>query len=164
MGDVPLFAKFPSYLGKMSATRKTSRLLKEAAHALGESISGSREALRRDYVPMLFKHIRDTLKNSVEQALTIMEHYKISPDFLREVLAELQYNPKGIDLMAVIPKNSKANLTRLYNQSHRTSLKKTKGKRQGSPEDSGEEEEEEREEAEMKVEAGLKSKGKKGRK
>lgn len=72
-----------------------------------------------------------------------MANYNISPDFLKDILQELQYNPYNKDLFIGITKNTKATLTRLYNQTHKTSIKKCKNKRRDSFDDEEEEEEDE---------------------
>jgi hypothetical protein len=55
-----------------------------------------------------------------------METYNLNPDLLKEHLVDVQFNPKKIDYFQSVPSNIKAQITRLYNNRHKSSLKSKK--------------------------------------
>ena len=66
-----------------------------------------------------------------------MEYYGLTPDMVKEHLVDLQYRSGKKDQkdpFAIVSSQTKAALTRLYNQKHKSSLKK---KARGRVKDNG---------------------------
>lgn len=52
-GAKPVYPKFPEWLGKNSTHRKTTRELREFRVAISKAITGSRFAVKFDYIPVI---------------------------------------------------------------------------------------------------------------
>lgn len=117
-GERPIYPRFPEWLGKYSTQRKTQRELREFRVAIAKSISGSRFAVKFDYVPVLLSRIIRLLKKqtdeSVEKVLDLMESYGINPSHIKEHMNDLMYPKK--DYYSEVPPLVKAKLTRSYNK------------------------------------------------
>lgn len=72
-------------------------------------------------------YAKDT-KEGMDEVLTIMGNYDISIDYLKEHLLEIQYNPQKIDYFKKVSTANKSYLTRIYNNTHLTSLRGLKKK------------------------------------
>ncbi|KAL4431684.1 hypothetical protein ABPG74_017313 [Tetrahymena malaccensis] len=126
--DKPIYPRFPEWLGKFQTTKKTTRELREFRVSLSKSISGSRFAVKFDYVPFLLKIILNHLKKGrsqdIESVLDYLEYYNIKPQHLKEHLNDLQY-PKQ-DYYGVVPSDVKTKLTKEYNKRYSDSSNKIK--------------------------------------
>ncbi|KAL4508550.1 hypothetical protein ABPG72_003854 [Tetrahymena utriculariae] len=126
--DKPIYPRFPEWLGKFQTTKKTTRELREFRVSLSKSISGSRFAVKFDYVPFLLKIILNHLKKGrsqdIESVLDYLEYYNIKPQHLKEHLNDLQY-PKQ-DYYGVVSSDIKTKLTKEYNKRYSDSSNKIK--------------------------------------
>lgn len=124
------FPKFPEFLGKYSATKKVNRLVNELRFKLAHHITGNKMDVKMCYAPLLIKALLGILErndvNCVYEAMDFMELYDLNPDFLKEHLVEVQFNPKKLDLLAKVQPKTKVALTKAYNKRHLDSLKGVK--------------------------------------
>eukprot|EP00828_Plagiopyla_frontata_P009071 TRINITY_DN1462_c0_g1_i2.p2 TRINITY_DN1462_c0_g1~~TRINITY_DN1462_c0_g1_i2.p2 ORF type:complete len:216 (+),score=42.21 TRINITY_DN1462_c0_g1_i2:1102-1749(+) len=111
---------FIRWLGKHSSQRKIARELSELKSAIEENvIISSLSAMKYDYAPMLFLIILMELQNNqINNALKIFENYNLTPELLKEHLANIQYNPAKIDYFSNISAITKTNLTKQFNKMH----------------------------------------------
>jgi len=63
-GNKPVYPRFPDWLGKYSSQKKTTRELRELRISLAKAISGSRFAVKFDYLPTILKILLRLLKNA----------------------------------------------------------------------------------------------------
>lgn len=62
--------------------------------------------------------------------MRVMEHYELTPDMIKEHLVDVQFKGNKKDPYADVSTQTKTAVTRIYNQRHKSSLKKkAKGKR-----------------------------------
>ncbi|EAR83422.1 BRCT domain protein (macronuclear) [Tetrahymena thermophila SB210] len=132
--DKPIYPRFPEWLGKFQTTKKTTRELREFRVSLSKSISGSRFAVKFDYVPFLLKiilsHLKKGKNSDIETVLDYLEYYNIKPQHLKEHLNDLQY-PKN-DYYGVVSSDIKTKLTKEYNKRYSDSSNKIKTQKKQS--------------------------------
>lgn len=79
-----------------------------------------------DYAEPLLQLILNELKSeNVDNVLEIFNNYNLNPDFLKEHLVDLQFNPTKVDLFKSVETKTKTNLTRKYNLHHKGTFKDT---------------------------------------
>lgn len=110
---------FTSYLGNNSKRGKYERLLQEIHSHARLRISGDRQEVRQDYLPLLTaKLLLPILKqgsNGVEDVISVMDDYYLTKEDW-DVIMELGVGPKKPeDLIKGIPTAIKSGFTRKYN-------------------------------------------------
>lgn len=97
--------------------KKTTRELRELRVSLAPTISGSRFAVKFDYIPViltfLIKRLCKNTDDSIDEVITFLDNYHLTPTHLKEHLNDLQY-PKR-DYYGEVSSNIKSKLTRLFN-------------------------------------------------
>ena len=124
------YPQFPSWLGKNSSERKNKRLTKELKNYLfPETLCSDMKAIRFQYGPLVMNVLVDLLRHdAIEDALDLMEQYRLTPLALQEHLTSIQTTGDKSSALSDVPPAVKAKLTRLYNRRHEdVKLKAQKG-------------------------------------
>ena len=126
------FPQFPSWLGKNSSERKNKRLVKELKNAIFPMTGcSSFRSVKSNYSAILMHELVQMMKtDKIEEAVDIMELYRLNPTILSEHLVSLgSLDSKNSPLLS-IPGPTKAKLTRTFNKRHEEAkLKGKKGKK-----------------------------------
>ena len=71
------------------------------------------------YAPILSRELADRIREeNVEEAVLLMEQYRISPPLISEHLCALYYTGGLPNPLAELPAGPKGKVTRLYNKRH----------------------------------------------
>lgn len=81
---------FPQYLGKMSTTRKSLRLIRELKQKMSESVHCNKYAIQNEMIPHLLEVILEHLHNGeVKELIAYMESLSLSSEMIKEHLLQL---------------------------------------------------------------------------
>ncbi|EAS05103.2 AAA family ATPase (macronuclear) [Tetrahymena thermophila SB210] len=124
------YPQMTQHLGKFSSQRKTSRLIRQLRMQLAQNISGNRQAVQFDYINPLMELILYQLENNgkqgVDNVISIMEEYNITPDLLKEHFITVPYKSDFEQRLKDIPTTIKTNLTKTYNKRFKDDVKPDK--------------------------------------
>jgi len=153
-GGTCMNPQFSAWFGKNSTTGKNRRACADLSYRLGHRVSAGREAVRRDYLGPLLRHVAaPLLAGDPPGTIARLDAYGLSRDDLLETLPDLELVDKDKPrpkLFAALDIKAKAAFTRAYNavghsaqglQPANLTVKKKKSTKGG--EDLGSEEEEE---------------------
>ena len=128
---------FSGWLGQYSKSSKGRRLLRELQQRLRLKITGNKQEVRLDYIPLMVQTLLKFLnKDCAEGAIKFLdEYYLTKEDF--DSLMELGYQ----DAFKEVPTKTKTAFTRLYNSTSHLSpfdlsggnVKRTKDVKSGDP-------------------------------
>ena len=111
--------QFSAWFGKNSTTKKSKRQCGELALHLGSRISGTRDAVRRDYLPMLAKYVTRPLVDGgaagVAETIARLDEYGLSKDDLFETLPDLQLGGAKVPGLDALDTKAKTHFTKTYN-------------------------------------------------
>jgi len=120
---------FPSWLGKNSGARKSSRLLQEIQMHMRSATSGSKLQLLLDYLPLLKHTLSQPLikhgTDGVDDVIEIMDEYDISREDIDSIMQLSQYGTE--DIMKPVLPAVKAAFTKKYNSTHNAKVTVSSG-------------------------------------
>ena len=116
---------FSSWFGRNSTRTKCKRLAGDLALHLGQRISGSRDAVRRDYLGPLARHLTQPLVDEggagVEATIARLDEYGLSREDLFEALPDLQLGDAKVPGLDKLDTKAKTHFTKTYNAGSHTS-------------------------------------------
>lgn len=111
---------FPQWLGKNSTYNKNKRLIAQLTTHMRLSISGDREAVNQDYLPILRRKLTQPLiqnqNEGVKDVLDVLEEYHLTKEDMDCLLEVSQWDSR--DPMKEIESKTKAAFTRAYNKTN----------------------------------------------
>ena len=106
---------FSGWLGQYSKSAKGQRLLRELQQRLRLKITGNKQEVRLDYIPIIVQKLFSSLSNEIPGipgAIELLDDYYLTRDDF-ESLMDLGYQ----DAYKELPTKTKSSFTRLYNSS-----------------------------------------------
>ena len=117
VGGFCMNPQFSQWFGKNSTTQKNRRQCADLSYRLGHRVSAGREAVRRDYLGPLLRHVSaPLLGGDASGTIERLDAYGLSRDDLMETLPDLELHDKDKPkLFASLDAKAKSAFTRAYN-------------------------------------------------
>ncbi len=117
VGGFCMNPQFSQWFGKNSTTQKNRRQCADLSYRLGHRVSAGREAVRRDYLGPLLRHVSaPLLGGDASGTIERLDAYGLSRDDLMETLPDLELHDKDKPKpFASLDAKAKSAFTRAYN-------------------------------------------------